>query len=529
MVTIDAELKKVQLSFQETNNYNSLLRDFFSLKKELRKSKKDYQHFYDYNTAIYFTLDHNYIIKALNFQAAHFLGSDRKKIINNPFLDYLTTNSHRSFKNSILNLFNKKLKQVCNIEILTKDHHKKLVILESTLLENNLIRVCLLDITDNQHNVDKILELENSLNLINNLFQQSNEAIAALDSELKIITMNQLFIQFFSNIFSTQLRTGENLVSLISNFPKIKIELIAACKKAIENKKSSIIIENRDSLNETYYCYELKIRCLYNEYSKRNELIIQIINITEYKIQAIRQHKQQADLALSSRTRVMGEMASALAHEINQPLTAINTYSHSCLFLINNAQNYEEICKTLIEPLEKIASQAEHAGEIIHSMKKFMKEGKLNFEKTDINLLVNETLSILYYELNSKLLIKLNLKNLLPMVMVNKIHIMQVILNLVRNSIEALQTITHESPEVVIETNETVNHIIISVRDNGPGIPEKYKNKILNTYFTTKPQGTGIGLGICRTLIQEHGGWLHVSQLEEGGACFSFTLPKHHV
>ena len=127
--------------------------------------------------------------------------------------------------------------------------------------------------------------------------------------------------------------------------------------------------------------------------------------------------------------------------------------------------------------------------------------------------------------LDFKLKISLNLIDTLPLVVANKTHIMQVISNLVQNSVEALQTASVVNPELLIETSKTDDYIHVHVRDNGPGILSKYKNKILNTYFTTKARGTGLGLGICRTLIEEHGGKLIIKEHQEKGAWFIFTLP----
>lgn len=170
--------------------------------------------------------------------------------------------------------------------------------------------------------------------------------------------------------------------------------------------------------------------------------------------------------------------------------------------------------------------QTELAGEIIHNMKNFMRDGSISIEETDINLLIKDTISILRYELlDSKLKIDLNLMTRLPKIMINKVHIMQVILNLIRNSIEAFQDDQEKNNQVIIETTQSENYLVVDVRDNGPGIPEAFKDKILKAYFTTKCKGTGIGLGICRSLIEEHGGELHLKEHPGKGAWFTFTLP----
>lgn len=520
--TLKAKINTHELTLKK------LVPDMFSLREELVESKKSYTDFYDFNASIYFTINSNYIIQTLNFQAALLLRIDRQQGINKLFLNFITTKSQDAFKNSIKTLSEKKINQICSIDIVQKGGGKKQIILESTLLGNDLIRLCLLDITDKNQFVDRVFELEKSLDLINNLFQLTDEASAALDSTLKIIVVNQAFNDFFSDFFSRKMMVGVNLIAALAPRPEVQLKIKNACEAALEGNKSSVIIERHSNNNpdDTYYCYELSITPLFNQHYQKHKLIVQIKNHTDFKLQEMRLHQQQADIALSWRTRAIGEMASALTHEINQPLTAINAYSQSCLFIINKKAREDHIANQLIEPLKHIASQAEHAGEVMNNMKKFMREGIFLAELTDINLLIKDTLSILRYELlDFKITITLNLAEHLPKINGNKISIMQVILNLARNSIEALQSDYQENPELTIKTHLSDDEIIVHVCDNGPGIPEQYKNTILNTYFTTKPQGTGIGLGICKTLIEEHGGTLNCLHLKEKGASFVFTLP----
>jgi len=394
------------------------------------------------------------------------------------------------------------------------------------LIKSGLIHLCLSDNTNSRASTQQLIQLQQSLNLTNYLFHLSSDAIAALDKELYVITLNQSFCDLFSMVFTTKIDIGMSLIMALSDFPDLKAKIINACQEALLGNKTYVMIENHRNKNEIYYCYEISINSLFNQYYQKNELIIRIKNLTEYKLQERQQFKQQADIAQSSRTSAMGEMASALAHEINQPLTAIIAYSRSCLFLLNNKSDHKKTSNELLLPLEQIAFQAEHAGQIIHNIKKFMREGHFYPEETNLNLLIKETLSLLDYELlDFKLKITLNLMDDLPLIMTNKTHMMQVISNLARNSIEALQYAFEDNPELLIETCKLDNHIHVHVRDNGPGIPQEFKNKILNTYFTTKPQGTGLGLGICRTLIEGHGGKFIVQEHDEQGAWFIFSLP----
>ena len=503
-----------------------LIPDISTLRSELVKSKKNYTDFYDFNSSAYVTIDENYIIQSVNYQAAFILGIDRCQLHTKIFLNFIPSGSQDTFINNIEILCDTQCKQTNDLELLQKGGSKREVILESMLIESNLIRLCIVDVTNHRLNRNKYLPLELAFNLTNLLFQQSTDAMASLDSKLYVSILTPSFSELFSMIFATKIDVGMCLIKALADFPDLKLKIINACNEAIFGKKTHVIIENHLNENEIYHCYEICVSSLCNQLTKKNELFLRIKNITETKIQEREHFKQQEAIAQSNRISAMGEMASAIAHEINQPLTAIIAYSRSCLFIINKKWGDKEIHATLNHPLEQIALQGEHAGSIIHSIKNLMRKGNFYTEETNINALIKETTSILSYAmLDFKLKISLNLIDTLPLVVANKTHIMQVISNLVQNSVEALQTASVVNPELLIETSKTDDYIHVHVRDNGPGILSKYKNKILNTYFTTKARGTGLGLGICRTLIEEHGGKLIIKEHQEKGAWFIFTLP----
>lgn len=496
--------------------------DLFKLQSELLDLSEENKELYDYNSTPYLTLDYNCCIVRVNFQAAMLLRLERQKIINKPASNFMTFDSKINFKKTMLSLFENKVKQTCDIEILHKNGEKRAVSLECVLIKNKLVRLTLVDKTQILDLLMRIFQLEKSLSLVNNLLQNSKDAIASLDEQLNITVLNHSFSALFSSIFSVKIEVGTNIGTVLFDFQDIKSRIMSACQKSMQGINSSVILENNPE-DAIYYCYEIDINSFYNEYSQKNELILRIRSLTDYKLEDKKQHKKQADLAVACRTSTMSEMASAFAHEINQPLTAIIAYSRACLHIIKNDKKN---ATDLLLPLEQMAIQAEHAGKIIHNMKDIMQDGNFHFEKTDINVLIKETLSILKYELQDfKFKISLKLMDEPPEIMTNKIHIMQVILNLTRNSIEAMQHASEEKPELLIESSLHNEYIVIHVVDNGPGIPVKFQDSILNAYFTTKPQGTGIGLGVCRSLIEAHGGKLSVRHPEKKGAWFTFTLP----
>ncbi len=493
------------------------------LKAELAQSKQEYEDLFEYNSSAYLMIDSTYTIQSLNFQASHMLGLKRELILNQLFFNYITLNSKKVLHEKINALLATKSKQNCQITLLILGGKKKFTFVECSILRNNLICLCLTEDLLNYQLQEHNVQLKKSLNLIENLFQRASDALAALDENFNLKIANELFYELFFKIFPCILNEGMNLIDALANFPDLKLKISNACQQAIEGHKKKIIIEYPLSTSESYYCYELCIFSIYNSEGQK-EIIFRIKNLTEYRKEEKIRHKQQLEIGLSSRTSAMGEMASALAHEINQPLTVISTYSRSCLHLINNADI--EIKNKLLIPLQKIASQAELAGEIIHNMKNLIREGNFVMEETRINQLIQDTISIFHYEIfNLNLKINLNLMDDLPEIMSNKIHLMQVLLNLMRNSVEALRGAITPNPELSIETTFSDNVISIHIRDNGPGIPEELRNKILNNYYTTKRQGTGIGLRICRTLIEEHGGRLILQVHQQPGAWFTINLP----
>lgn len=224
------------------------------------------------------------------------------------------------------------------------------------------------------------------------------------------------------------------------------------------------------------------------------------------------------------RANSLGEVASSLAHELNQPLAAITAFVKGC---IHRTKMNKEITPEIIEILNETALQAERAGEVVHRIKSFLRKGELFYEAVDINVLIEETIHIVQQEAKRyaiKIIYKRNKK--LATVEVDKIQIQQVILNLLRNAMEAIQESKPADPQVLIEVNsQKNNHIVVKIKDNGPGFSEQTAKQLFDLYFTTKANGMGLGLAICRSIIEAHSGQLSGSVLPQGGSCFQFDLP----
>lgn len=248
-------------------------------------------------------------------------------------------------------------------------------------------------------------------------------------------------------------------------------------------------------------------------------------DVTERKRQAQRDQEHVDELAHVTRLGLMGEMASGIAHEVNQPLTAITSYAKACLNLVeNDAVNQAQLNNIL----QKTYQQALKAGQIIHRMRDFVKSKKIHRSTVDANQLIYDTLGLCTaYLKQNNLAPQLQLADGLPQLFIDHIQIEQVILNLIRNSVDALNHLPHPAERnLSIQTLLTGhNEIEVRIKDNGPGInPEEQKN-ILTPFYTTKPEGMGMGLSICRTIIESHGGVLRFNSQPGKGTTFYFTLP----
>jgi len=234
-------------------------------------------------------------------------------------------------------------------------------------------------------------------------------------------------------------------------------------------------------------------------------------------------HKYHLELAELSRVNSMGEMASTLAHELNQPLTAILTYSQIC---IRKLQDQKSPNTEILEVMNLVVQQTERAGAIIHGMKNFVRKGNLFLENLDINAILSNIFPLIQYEgRNTATVMALQLAEPLPLVYVDKLQIEQVVLNLARNAIEAMEEGNTLNPQLKIQTKLAPNNTVtVSIFDNGPGFPKEIAENLFSPYITTKPTGTGMGLAISRTIIEAHGGQLSANRYSNT-TCFSFTLP----
>ncbi|MCL2644741.1 MAG: ATP-binding protein [Betaproteobacteria bacterium] len=247
-----------------------------------------------------------------------------------------------------------------------------------------------------------------------------------------------------------------------------------------------------------------------------------VIDITEQKRVREQNQRQYERLQATSRLITMGEMASTMAHELNQPLAAISSYVTGCLNQLE--ANHADIAE-LKEVQNKIARQARRAAGIIGRVHSFVRRAEPNFSPNNLNFIVREAIALVEVSTSKHdARISCELQRNLPLVNVDAQMIEQVIINLLRNGIDAMSNIPPEKRVVTISSYLENNGVSLSIADQGCGIPPEIATHLFEPFFTTKEKGMGMGLNICRTIIELHHGQLAFEPNPSGGTIFTLTL-----
>jgi PAS domain S-box-containing protein len=245
-------------------------------------------------------------------------------------------------------------------------------------------------------------------------------------------------------------------------------------------------------------------------------------DLTERQATRQRLEELQAELIHLSRFTAMGEMASTLAHELNQPLTAVVSYLNGCRRLLDGSETLQNLM--ISDGMERAAGQALRAGQIISRLRQFVarREGERQME--NLSKLIEDASALALVGVNQTgVSFACGFESAATVVMVDKVQIQQVLLNLIRNAIEAMQET--ERRELTISTTTVDGDTVeVQVTDTGPGVSEAVAAHLFQPFVTTKPQGMGVGLSISRTIIESHGGRLWAEANPEGGTIFRLTL-----
>ncbi|MFZ2081728.1 MAG: PAS domain S-box protein [Xanthobacteraceae bacterium] len=248
-----------------------------------------------------------------------------------------------------------------------------------------------------------------------------------------------------------------------------------------------------------------------------------IRDLTERQQTEARLQELQSELVHMSRLTAMGEMASALAHELNQPLAAIANYMKGSRRLLENRQ--DQSLSVLRDAMEKAADQALRAGDIIRRLRDFVSRGESERRVEDVKKLIEEASALALVGAKDKgVRVRFAFAPRLNYVLADKVQVQQVLLNLIRNAIDAMETAPTRA--LVVATSPAADNMVeISVADTGAGIAPEIADQLFQPFVTTKSHGMGVGLSISRTIIESHGGSITPRPNPGGGTIFTFTLP----
>jgi PAS domain S-box-containing protein len=351
------------------------------------------------------------------------------------------------------------------------------------------------------------------------LFNSAADAIFVIDSEGTILQTNRYAYEHFG--YDKDELTGRNIKALFSTKSQQTCDFNFPILREAGFSRSDIEFIGKDGRIRNMECNATAVPSEGGAFT--TFLIIQR-DVTEKRRaeEELRQHQQE--LVHVMRLSTMGEMASGMAHELNQPLSALVSYCGTAASMLDS-QGTEP--PGLREILDRAKEEAHHAAEIIRNLRQFVRKGESDSEPLGLRELIEDVEILLKAELEKhSVTIDENLACGGGRVLANRIQIEQVLINLIRNSIEAIKGANIADGRVLVETRPAPNDTIaVTISDNGPGIDPEMLGNLFQPFQSSKPSGMGLGLSISRSILQGHGGTIWVEGKRRSGALFGFSLP----
>jgi len=315
---------------------------------------------------------------------------------------------------------------------------------------------------------------------------------------------------------------GRSIFKMVHHDDHVKVRKAFTRRRDNANNKPLVYrIKRREG---EFRWFESNIRLIMDEQTRLiSEVQLASRDITDRVLDKKARLRGQ-QLAHVFRLSTMEEMASGMAHEISQPLAAIVNYTRGCVLHLEKNERDDDVLKKI---MGKAVSQAERAGEIIQRLKNFFCKGQLVKTPNKMNNVVRETIGLMKNELTqSKTKVDYNFDKTMPLIFIDKIQIQQVLLNMIQNAIEAMHERYHKEKRIHIHVKNIAKNIEITMRDTGPGFPKENINDIFMPFFTTKAHGRGMGLAICRSIVEAHGGQFTLNPTTaNNNSWIRFSLP----
>jgi len=300
--------------------------------------------------------------------------------------------------------------------------------------------------------------------------------------------------------------------------------LPAVVDRALERvRQAERLAETEEELRQAHEELERRVEQRTAELAEANRRLR--IEMDERKRAGDRAQQHLAELAHVARLSTVGEMVAELAHELNQPLSAICSHAQACKRLL--ASGDRDYAEDLSASLNQVNEQGTRAAEIIRRVRRFVAKAKPLEVVVDVNAMIRDVAEFMSIDARTAGAdVVLELVEPLPPVVGDRIQLEQVLVNLMRNGFEALRESDREPRRLTVRTAlDGPQSIVVDVRDNGLGIASDAVDRVFERFFTTKADGMGMGLSVSQSIIKNHGGKLWASPVSDGGAVFHFTLP----
>lgn len=353
------------------------------------------------------------------------------------------------------------------------------------------------------------------------IFEADPECIRLLDREGRVLAINAAGLKHFEAESADQL-LGRSILTFVDPADRDQVQ---AWHDGLLTGNAGPIRFQITGLRGTRRWLESNGALLRKASGDVEAVVVVTRDITEQRRIEEQLHAQRDELHHALRHTALGEMAAGIAHELNQPLSAIATYAYTVRQLLRDAA----VDPGAVDALEKLELQALRAGEIIRRMRRLLRHSDALHVDCDLNQIVSEILSLVQGELLlAQIQLQTELAADLPQVRADAVEIQLVLINLIRNAIDALADQRPDQRQIRVTTSQLSpeNAALVSIEDSGCGLPEGFNAAKLEPFHSSKPQGLGLGLAICRRIVESHQGILWHESPPQGGAVFRFALPS---
>jgi PAS domain S-box-containing protein len=352
----------------------------------------------------------------------------------------------------------------------------------------------------------------------NAIFEAAPNCIKLMSGDGHVLDMNQAGLQLLGTASRDDV-LGRNAYQFVvpEHHDRFRRALESVCAGGRERWEFEIV-----ALDGARKWMDSSAVPLYDAASGRTIALVMTSDITDKKRGDERLRQLHFQLSHVARVSAMGEMASEIAHELNQPLTAVIAYTDACLDLLHQGATDPS---RLEEILRAASMQADRAGKIIHRLRNFVRRAGPSSDGADVNAAAREIALLFDTENRTRQAhLMLDLQEPAPRARADFLSVQQVILNLLRNALDAVMAVPVDRRRITITTRVRDGGVEVAVSDSGCGIPPELADRVFEPFFSTKPEGLGLGLSISRSIAEFHGGRLELSYNPDGGVTFRFWL-----